>query len=174
MAGVTLVSGLCRSCRGHAPFDKASVRGFSSSSPARSFDDEVTSQLLAQPALRLKPASSAGCRRDPWDVSRQMALPLAYPDSHPHDTRAPPTSLVHRPTPGHRPPPLYPTWPPEGLCRIEITPPLHAVMLRSFRIRSDAFYFHNISWIGDSGGHRDHVRVQVCGGAARVAPELLL
>jgi hypothetical protein len=22
---------------------------------------------------------------DPWDISRQMALPLAYPDSHPYD-----------------------------------------------------------------------------------------
>jgi hypothetical protein len=28
VAGVTLVSDLCRSCRGHAAFDKASVGGF--------------------------------------------------------------------------------------------------------------------------------------------------
>jgi hypothetical protein len=47
-------------------------------------------------------------------------------------------------------------------------------VLRSFRIRCNTFYFCNIGWIGDSGGHRDHVRVQVCGGATRVAPELLL
>jgi hypothetical protein len=37
---------------------------------------------------------------------------------------------------------ISPTWPPEGLCEIEITPPLHVVVLRSFRIRSR--------------GHRDH------------------
>jgi hypothetical protein len=59
VAGVTLVSGLCRSCRGHAAFDKASVGGFSSSSPARSSGDEVASRLLAQPALWSKPASLA-------------------------------------------------------------------------------------------------------------------
>jgi hypothetical protein len=79
VASVTLVSSLCRSCRGHAAFDKAYVRGFSSSSLARASDDEDASRLLAQPA------SPAGCHGDPWDVSRQMALPLAYPDSHPHD-----------------------------------------------------------------------------------------
>jgi hypothetical protein len=47
--------------------------------------DEDASRLLAQPALWLKPASLAGSRGDPWDVSRQMALPSAYPDSHLHD-----------------------------------------------------------------------------------------
>jgi hypothetical protein len=41
---------------------------------------------VVQPALWSKPASLAGCRGDPWDVSRQVALPLAYPDSHPYDT----------------------------------------------------------------------------------------
>jgi hypothetical protein len=86
VAGVTLVSGLCRSCRGHAAFDKASVGGFLSSSLARTSGDKDAGRLVAQPALRLKPASSAGCRSDPWDVSQQMALPLAYPDSHPDDT----------------------------------------------------------------------------------------
>jgi hypothetical protein len=65
MAGVTLVSRLCRSCRGHAAFDKASVGGFSSSSPARASDDEDASWLLAQLALRLKPASLAERRGDP-------------------------------------------------------------------------------------------------------------
>jgi hypothetical protein len=85
MAGVTLVSGLCRSCRVHAAFNKASVGGFSSSSQARTSGDEDASRLLAQPALWLKPAPLAGSRSDLWDVSRQMALPLAYPDSHPHD-----------------------------------------------------------------------------------------
>jgi hypothetical protein len=86
VASVMLVSGLCRSCRGHVAFDKASVGGFLSSSPALTSGDDDASRPLAQPALRLKPASSAGCRSDPWDVSRQMALPLAYLDSHPHDT----------------------------------------------------------------------------------------
>jgi hypothetical protein len=47
---------------------------------------EDISQLLAQLALRSKPTSSAGCRGDPWDVSRKVALPLAYSDSRPHDT----------------------------------------------------------------------------------------
>jgi hypothetical protein len=86
MAGVTLVSSLCQPCRAHAAFGKASIGGFSSSSLARTFSDVDASQLLAQPALQLKSASSAECRSDPWDVSRQMALPLAYPGSHPHDT----------------------------------------------------------------------------------------
>jgi hypothetical protein len=86
MDGVTLVSGLCRSCRGHTAFDKASVGGFSSSSPARASGDEDASRLLAQPTLRSKPASLARRHGDPWDISQQMALPLAYLDSHPHDT----------------------------------------------------------------------------------------
>jgi hypothetical protein len=85
VADVTLVSSLYRSYRGHTTFDKASARGFSSSSLARTSGDEDASQLLAQPALWVKPASPVGCRSDPWDVSRQMALPLAYPDIHPHD-----------------------------------------------------------------------------------------
>jgi hypothetical protein len=59
----------------------------SSSSPARAFGGEDLSRLLAQPAPWSKPASSARCRGDPWDVSRQVALPLAYPVSHPHDTQ---------------------------------------------------------------------------------------
>jgi hypothetical protein len=79
VAGVTLVSGLCRSCRVHAAFNKASAEGFSSSSPARTSGDEDVSRLLAQPA------PLAGSHSDLWDVSWQMALPLAYPDSHPHD-----------------------------------------------------------------------------------------
>jgi hypothetical protein len=85
VAGAILVSRLCRSCRGHAAFGKAFVGGVSASSPARTSADEVTSRLLPQPAHRSKPASLALCRGDPWDVSRQMAPPLAYPDSHPHD-----------------------------------------------------------------------------------------
>jgi hypothetical protein len=47
-------------------------------------------------------------------------------------------------------------WPPEGLHRSETTTPLHAVVLRSFWIPFEAIYFRNLSWIGDSGGHRDH------------------
>jgi hypothetical protein len=57
----------------------------SSSSWAWAFGGENLSRLLAQPALQLKPASLAGCRGDPWDVSRHVVLPLAYPDSRPHD-----------------------------------------------------------------------------------------
>jgi hypothetical protein len=81
VVGVTLVSGPCQSCRVHVAFNKTSVRGFSSSSPARTSGGEDASRLLAQPALRLKSASLARSRSDLWDVSRQMALPLAYPDS---------------------------------------------------------------------------------------------
>jgi hypothetical protein len=58
-----------------------------SSSPAWAFGGEDLGRLLAQPALRSKPASLAGCRGDPWDVSLQVGLPLIYPDSHPHDIR---------------------------------------------------------------------------------------
>jgi hypothetical protein len=35
------------------------------------------------------------------------------------------------------------------------TPPLHVVALRSFWIPSNAVYFCNLSWIRDSGAHRD-------------------
>jgi hypothetical protein len=65
VAGITLVSSLYQSCWGHATFDKASVGGFSSSSPARAFDDEDASRLLAQSALWLKPASLGKRRGDP-------------------------------------------------------------------------------------------------------------
>jgi hypothetical protein len=65
MASVTLVSGLCRSFWGHAAFDKVSVGGFLSSSPARTSGEEDASRPLAQPGLWLKPASSAGCHSDP-------------------------------------------------------------------------------------------------------------
>jgi hypothetical protein len=64
-----------------------------------------------------------------------------------------PLSLVHRPSP---PLSFPPAWPPKGLCRSETTPPLHVTVLWSFRIPSEAIYFHNLGWIGDSGGHRDH------------------
>jgi hypothetical protein len=79
MASVTLVSGLCRSCRVHVAFNKVFVRGFSLSLPAQTFSDEDASRLLAQSALRLKPASLARSRSDPSDVSRQMALFLGLP-----------------------------------------------------------------------------------------------
>jgi hypothetical protein len=86
VAGVMLVPCFCRSCRGHASLGKESIGGASSSSLAQAPDDEVASRLLAQPAHRLKPASLAKHQGDSWDISRQMALPLAYPNSHPHDT----------------------------------------------------------------------------------------
>jgi hypothetical protein len=44
-----------------------------SSSPAWASSGEDHGRLLAQ--LALKPASLAGCHGDPWDVSRQVALP---------------------------------------------------------------------------------------------------
>jgi hypothetical protein len=47
-------------------------------------------------------------------------------------------------------------WPTEGLRQSEMTPPLQAVVLRSFQNLSKAIYFHNLSWIRDSRGHRDH------------------
>jgi hypothetical protein len=56
------------------------------SSPTRASGGEDVCRLLAQPVPWSKSASSAGHRGDSWDVSRQTALPLAYPDSHPHDT----------------------------------------------------------------------------------------
>jgi hypothetical protein len=61
--------------------------------------------------------------------------------------------LVRRPLP---PLSLSPARPPEGLHGLEITPPLHVVVLWSFRILSNTIYFCNLSWIRDSGGHRDH------------------
>jgi hypothetical protein len=57
-----------------------------SSSPARASGGEDVCRLLAQPVPWSKSASFAGRRGDSWDVSRQTALPLPYPDSHPHDT----------------------------------------------------------------------------------------
>jgi hypothetical protein len=68
--------------------------------------------------------------------------------SHEHSS----PSLVRRPPPS----PLPLTWPPESLYRSEITPPLHAVVVRSFRIPYEAIYFRNLGWIGDSRGRLDH------------------
>jgi hypothetical protein len=79
VAGVTPVSRLCRSCRAPATFNKAIVKGFVV------FAGLGLRWRRSQP----KPGSSAGCRGDPWDVSRQVALPLAYPNSHPHDNPNP-------------------------------------------------------------------------------------
>jgi hypothetical protein len=45
---------------------------------------------------------------------------------------------------------------PKGYAGVETTPPLHAIMLRSFWIPSKAIYFHNLGWIGDSGACLDH------------------
>jgi hypothetical protein len=85
VAGITPVSSLCRSCQEPATFNKAWVKGLSTL-PARASGGEDVSRLLKQPAPWSKPASSVGCRGDPWDINRQLAVPLAYPDSHPHDT----------------------------------------------------------------------------------------
>jgi hypothetical protein len=83
---LSILSGPCR-------FWKSVRSRVSSSSLARASADEVTSRLPAQPAFRSKPASQGLRRGDPWDVSQQMALPLAYPDSHP-PTLAPETGEV--------------------------------------------------------------------------------
>jgi hypothetical protein len=61
--------------------------GISSSSPAWAFNGEDLGRLHQQPTLRSKPAISARCRDNPWDVSRQVAPPLAYPDCHPQDNK---------------------------------------------------------------------------------------
>jgi hypothetical protein len=85
VAGITPVSSLCRSYRAPATFNKAMVKGF------------VVFASLGLQWIRSQPAAGAAtssvevgllgrCRGNPWDVSRQVVLPLAYPDSHPHDT----------------------------------------------------------------------------------------
>jgi hypothetical protein len=85
VVGVTLVSSLCRSCQAPATFNKAMVKGF------------VIFTSLGLQWIRSQPAAGAAdssvevgllgrCHGNPWDVSRQVALPLAYLDSHPHDT----------------------------------------------------------------------------------------
>jgi hypothetical protein len=54
MAGITLVSRVCRSCRGQAAFGKNAVGGVSSSLPTLALLGEVASRLLAQPALQMR------------------------------------------------------------------------------------------------------------------------
>jgi hypothetical protein len=61
--------------------------------PARAVSGENPGQLLAQPVLLAEPASLASCRSDPWDASRHVILPLAYPSGHP-PTLAPKTGEV--------------------------------------------------------------------------------
>jgi hypothetical protein len=70
----------------------------------------------------------------PWWRGKGAPLPYIKGPTGGGDTevpRAPPPS-------GHRRPPphvsLSPAWPREGLCRREISPSLHVVVLRSFRI----------------------------------------
>jgi hypothetical protein len=53
--------------------------------PVLAVSGEDPGQLLAQPVLHAEPTSVTGCRSDPWDASRQVALPLAYSGGHPHD-----------------------------------------------------------------------------------------
>jgi hypothetical protein len=45
---------------------------------------------------------------------------------------------------------------PKGYTRVETTPPLHAVVLRSFWNRSEGIYFRNLGCIRDSEGRLDH------------------
>jgi hypothetical protein len=66
--------------------------------------------------------------------------------------------LARHPTPPLSHLPL--AWPPKGLCRSETTPPLHAVVLRSFRISSKAVYFRNLGWIRDL---KKQYNYQCCG-----------
>jgi hypothetical protein len=45
---------------------------------------------------------------------------------------------------------------PKGCEGVESSPPLHAIVLQCFWIRSDAIYLYNLGWIGNSGGRLDH------------------
>jgi hypothetical protein len=78
-----------------------------------------------------------------------------FPQRKSHESSS--TSLVRRPPPRLLPSSLSlpSAWPPEGLRRLETSSPLHAIMLRSFRIPSNIVYFRNFGWIRDSRGHRD-------------------
>jgi hypothetical protein len=60
--------------------------GILSSLPAWAFDGADFGRLLAHPTLHAESASLAGSRCNPWDASRQVPLPSAYPGGHPHDT----------------------------------------------------------------------------------------
>jgi hypothetical protein len=71
-------------------------------------------------------------------------------------------------TASHMPPPppryIAPFSPPtllscgllKGCAGVESTPPLHAVVLCNFQIRSEAIYFRNLGWFRDSEGCLDH------------------
>jgi hypothetical protein len=69
VAGVTLSPASIGLVGPLQPLIKRSLK-VSSSSPAWDFGGEDLSWLLAQPALWSEPASSAGCRGDPWDISQ--------------------------------------------------------------------------------------------------------
>jgi hypothetical protein len=59
--------------------------GFCPHRPALTLLGGIASRLLAQPALRAEPVFSPLSRGDSWDASRQIAQPVAFPISHPHD-----------------------------------------------------------------------------------------
>jgi hypothetical protein len=76
----------------------------------------------------------------------------------PSSTASPNTSKVRRPPLVCHPLPLYlslsPAWPPEGLRRRLESPPLHAVVLRSFRIPIPKPLLPHLGWKRGSGSHR--------------------
>jgi hypothetical protein len=80
VAGVTMVFGLCLQA-----FIKCWL-GTALSLPAQADSGENPGRLLAQPTLYAESASLSDCHSNPWDVSRQVTLPLAYPRGHSHDT----------------------------------------------------------------------------------------
>jgi hypothetical protein len=86
VACVMPVPRLCRSCRDQATFGEMAVGEVLSSSLALALLGGVASRLLVQPTLWTEPVFLSLRRGDSWDASRQIAVPLAYPRSHPHDT----------------------------------------------------------------------------------------
>jgi hypothetical protein len=70
---VTAVSALCRFCQVPADFNKASVKS------------GIVVDGLGHHWRRPEPVLLADRSADPWDASRQVPLPSAYPGGHPHD-----------------------------------------------------------------------------------------
>jgi hypothetical protein len=61
--------------------------------PALAISRENPGRLLMHRVLHTESASLAGCSSDPWDASRYILLPFAYPGGYPHEL-APKTGEV--------------------------------------------------------------------------------